>query len=87
MSVAILNRSGSLAQRAALVISLAAPAGAACAPTPTIEHSGNWRAAVHRFVEASLKHPAWGLSHFLRDYELEEFLRELRAETAELKSR
>ena len=51
-------------------MSLAAPAGCTDAPTPTIEHTGDWRAAVHRFAEANLKHPAWGLSHSVRDYEL-----------------
>ena len=45
-------------------------ASAADTPKPTIEHTGDWRAAVHRFAEANLKHPAWGLSHFVRDYEL-----------------
>jgi len=45
---------------------------AACraADAPTIEHSGDWRGAVHRFVDANLKHPAWGLSHSMRDYAL-----------------
>ena len=43
---------------------------AADAPAPTIERSGDWRAAVHRFVEINMKHPAWGLSHCVRDYEL-----------------
>jgi len=51
-------------------LNLAAPAISADAPTPTIEHTGDWRAAVHRFAEANLKHPAWGLSHSVRDYEL-----------------
>jgi hypothetical protein len=45
-------------------------AAAADAPTPMIERSGDWRAAVHHFAEANLKHPAWGLSHSIRDYEL-----------------
>lgn len=72
MSVAILNRSARLALLAALtVMNLAAGAAlAADAPTPTIGRSGDWRAAVHRFVEANMKHPAWGLSHSVRDYEL-----------------
>jgi Predicted HD superfamily hydrolase len=52
------------------VTSFATAAIAADAPTPTIEHTGDWRAAVHRFAEANLKHPAWGLSHSVRDYEL-----------------
>ena len=71
MSVATLNRSGQVVLLAALaVMNLASPAIAADAPTPTIEHTGDWRAAVHRFAEANLKHPAWGLSHSVRDYEL-----------------
>lgn len=48
----------------------ASAAFAADAPAPTIEHTGDWRAAVHRFAEVNLKHPAWGLSHSVRDYEL-----------------
>ena len=49
---------------------LAASCGAADAPVPTIERSDDWRAAVHRFAEINLKHPAWGLSHAVRNYEL-----------------
>jgi uncharacterized protein len=52
------------------IVNLASAARAAEAPTPTIEHTGDWRAAVHRFAEVNLKHPAWGLSHSVRDYEL-----------------
>jgi hypothetical protein len=67
----ILNRSGRLALLAAFVVmNIASAATAADAPIPTIEHTGDWRAAVHRFVEANMKHPAWGLSHSVRDYEL-----------------
>lgn len=71
MSVAILNRSGRFALLAAFaVMNFATAAIAGDAPTPTIEHTADWRAAVHRFAEANLKHPAWGLSHSVRDYEL-----------------
>lgn len=71
MSVAILNRSGRLALLAAIaVMNFGSATLAADAPTPTIEHSGDWRVAVHRFVEANMRHPAWGLSHSMRDYEL-----------------
>jgi len=70
VSLAIRNCRGLLALLAALVIGLVAPASAADAPKPTIEHTGDWRAAVQRFVKANLKHPAWGLSHSERDYEL-----------------
>jgi len=55
---------------ALLALLTAVAAIAADAPTPTIEHTGDWRAAVHHFVEANMKHPAWGLSHSIRDYEL-----------------
>jgi uncharacterized protein len=65
------NRSSRLALLAAIaVMNLAAAVQAADAPTPTIERGGDWRAAVHRFVEVNMKHPAWGLSHSMRDYEL-----------------
>lgn len=37
---------------------------------PEIERTGEWRAAVHKFAQANLKHPAWGVSHSTRDYEL-----------------
>jgi uncharacterized protein len=71
LSVAVLNRSGRIALLAAVaVMSFATAAIAADSPTPTIEHTGDWRGAVHRFAEANLKHPAWGLSHSVRDYEL-----------------
>lgn len=71
MSVSILNRNGRFALIAALaVINLVSAAIAADAPTPMIEHTSDWRAAVHRFAEVNLKHPAWGLSHSVRDYEL-----------------
>ncbi|HKU14751.1 MAG TPA: HD domain-containing protein [Steroidobacteraceae bacterium] len=70
MSVAI-----PICSRGALLVAIAlmsftAAALAADAPAPKIEHTGDWRAAVQRFAEANLKHPAWGLSHSVRDYEL-----------------
>jgi uncharacterized protein len=40
-------------------------AGPAAAPAP-----GDWRATVHQFAATHLKHPAWGLSHSQRDYDL-----------------
>ena len=55
---------------AVTLMNLAVAATAADAPTPAIEHMGDWRAAVHRFAEVNLKHPAWGLSHSVRDYDL-----------------
>ena len=71
MSVGILNRSGPLALLVAITIMTCASAAfAADAPAPIIEHTSDWRAAVHRFAEVNLKHPAWGLSHSVRDYEL-----------------
>lgn len=53
-----------------LLLALAAPVFAADPPAPTIAHTGDWRAAVRQFAETNLKHPAWGASHSLRDYEL-----------------
>ena len=72
MPIGILNRCGRCALLAALAVMMnpATAAIAADAPTPTIERKGDWRASVHRFAEANLKHPAWGLSHSVRDYEL-----------------
>ncbi|HKS54571.1 MAG TPA: HD domain-containing protein [Steroidobacteraceae bacterium] len=71
MPVAILARSTRLALLAALAVMSFGPAAiAADAVTPTIERTRDWRAAVHRFVDANMKHPAWGLSHSVRDYEL-----------------
>jgi HD superfamily phosphodiesterase len=68
---AILDRCTALALLAALaVMSFGSAAIAADAATPTIERTKDWRAAVHRFVDANMKHPAWGLSHCVRDYEL-----------------
>jgi uncharacterized protein len=55
---------------AVVALNFVAAAIAAEAPAPTIEHTGDWRGAVHRFVAANLQHPAWGLSHSVRDYEL-----------------
>jgi HD superfamily phosphodiesterase len=43
---------------------------AAETPAPTIEHTGDWRAAVLKFAQATLRNPAWGYSHSVRDYEL-----------------
>ncbi|HEY6645160.1 HD domain-containing protein [Povalibacter sp.] len=40
------------------------------AAKPTIESTGDWRADVLRFAQVNLKHPAWGASHSVRDYEL-----------------
>ena len=71
MSVTTANRGSRLALLAAItVMNFATAAIAADAPTPTIEHTGDWRKAVHRFAKDNLKHPAWGLSHSMRDYEL-----------------
>ena len=39
------------------------------APAP-IAAGGDWRAAVQQFAAEHEKHPAWGYSHCLRDYEL-----------------
>jgi len=71
LTLRIKNRSGRLALLVAItLLNLSSAAIAADAPTPTIEHTGDWRAAVHHFAETNLKHPAWGMSHSIRDYEL-----------------
>lgn len=43
------------------------------APSP-IAAGGDWRAAVQQFAAEHEKHPAWGYSHCLRDYELAKVL-------------
>ena len=72
MPIGILNRCARCVLLAALAVMMNAGSAAiaADAPTPTIKSTGNWRASVHRFAEDNLKHPAWGLSHSMRDYEL-----------------
>lgn len=56
---------------ATLALGAAAPLHAAeDASRPSIARTGDWRTAVRQFAEANLKHPAWGASHSLRDYEL-----------------
>ena len=70
MSFSTLNRSGRLALLAAIAMMNLVSAAIAADGPPTIEHTGDWRAAVHRFVKANMKHPAWGLSHSMRDYDL-----------------
>src|SRR5262245_44484553 len=71
LSFAIMNRSGRLALLAAIaLVNFASAATAADASTPTIERTNDWRKAVQQFVGANMKHPAWGLSHSMRDYDL-----------------
>jgi uncharacterized protein len=53
-----------------LLATLALPVVAADTPIAAIAGEGDWRVAVRRFAEQHLRHPAWGLSHSLRDYEL-----------------
>ena len=43
------------------------------APSP-IAPSSDWRAAVRQFAAEHEKHPAWGYSHCLRDYQLAKVL-------------
>jgi HD superfamily phosphodiesterase len=52
------------------LLCIESPAWSADATAPTIERSGDWRVAVQQFAAANLKHPAWGFSHSIRDYEL-----------------
>jgi HD superfamily phosphodiesterase len=53
-----------------LLISASLAANAADETKPSIARTGDWRAAVKQFAVDNLQHPAWGLSHSLRDYEL-----------------
>ena len=39
-------------------------------PLPGIAKGMDWRVSVLQFAEQHLKHPAWGLSHSKRDYDL-----------------
>jgi HD superfamily phosphodiesterase len=55
---------------AASGIALTAAAAEQSAAIPVIERTGDWRAAVRRFAEENLQHPAWGASHSLRNYRL-----------------
>lgn len=57
-------------QRIAAIVVMSLAACARAGDPPTIAKTGAWRADVYRFVEANLKHPAWGLSHSERNYEL-----------------
>lgn len=59
--------------RATAVLALAGVAlamTAAAAPPTAKAQPQDWRATVHRFAQIHLKHPAWGLSHSQRDYDL-----------------
>lgn len=40
------------------------------ATTASAQPDTGWREKVRQFAEANLKHPAWGYSHSVRDYEL-----------------
>jgi hypothetical protein len=65
------HRSASPALLTTLLLALAAPSFAADEPQrPAIARGTDWRTAVRQFAETHLKHPAWGASHSLRDYEL-----------------
>lgn len=60
-------RHGARAAWLCLLIVCAIPAAACAAETPA---APAWRARVYAFAEQHLKHPAWGLSHSERDYDL-----------------
>ena len=65
------HRSASRTLLTTLLLALAAPSFAADEPQrPAIARGTDWRTAVRQFAETHLKHPAWGASHSLRDYEL-----------------
>jgi len=56
---------------AALLVLVASVASTVFAAEPSpIAPGSDWRAAVRAFAEARLRHPAWGASHCLRDYQL-----------------
>jgi HD superfamily phosphodiesterase len=57
-------------QQIAAIVVMSLAACARAGDPPTIAKTGDWRAEVHRFVAANLKHPAWGLAHSERNYEL-----------------
>ena len=64
--------SGSQVARTAALLSLACVvlAIAAARASPDTPPQQAWRATVHHFAGIHLKHPAWGLSHSQRDYDL-----------------
>ncbi|MBC8027917.1 MAG: HD domain-containing protein [Steroidobacteraceae bacterium] len=65
------HRPASRTLLASLLFAFAIPALAADEPQrPAIARGTDWRAAVRQFAETHLKHPAWGASHSLRDYDL-----------------
>ena len=47
---------------------------ARAAPQPAAASTPDWRTAVREFAAAHFKHPAWGYSHCVRDYELARWL-------------
>src|ERR1044071_3317585 len=53
-----------------LLLGVSVAVDAADEAKPSIARTGDWRAAVKQFAVDNLQHPAWGLSHSLRDYEL-----------------
>jgi uncharacterized protein len=63
----VINFRNGIAFAILLVATTALAADPAISP---IEHTGDWRASVRHFAEVNLKHPAWGFSHSVRDYEL-----------------
>src|SRR5580700_9634832 len=55
---------------AAFLIGAAAPGLPADPDQLPLALGQDWRTAVRQFAEMHLKHPAWGFSHSVRDYEL-----------------
>jgi uncharacterized protein len=49
---------------------LLATAGAQQAARSPLAPGGDWRSSVRQFAAEHLKHPAWGYSHSVRDYQL-----------------
>lgn len=65
-----LTRKHRLVVVAALSLWAIAAAGAEKDAVTPITPGSDWRIAVRTFAEQHLKHPAWGASHSVRDYEL-----------------
>src|SRR5215475_12682684 len=69
MSLVLMKRPWYLVPLILLTLLGTAAATQETAPAP-IPASGDWRAAVRQFAAEHEKHPAWGYSHSVRDYEL-----------------
>jgi uncharacterized protein len=73
MSLVLTQRLCCLVPLLALSGLLGTATGEQTAPSP-IAAGSDWRAAVRQFAAEHEKHPAWGYSHCVRDYELAKVL-------------